>query len=239
MDYPLTGTYKSGWNLGEEFVNLYMGYGGELFKAGTAEPNIQTEEAVATLEMMKSLTEYMNPDFLTLDTTAAVAEFEQGKAALMNMWGSRAGALIDDEGAIEGVVENVAFAAAPSVAGGSTPATTLWWDGFTIAKNASDADAEATFQALAASLTADMANANGEDAVWLIDGYKPTATDVGVLESAQGGARPYPMLPFAGLMHTALGAELVEFLQGTEDAETALADVEAAYIAAAQEGGYL
>ena len=31
MKYPLSGTYKSGWNLGEEFVNMYMGTGGELF----------------------------------------------------------------------------------------------------------------------------------------------------------------------------------------------------------------
>lgn len=239
MEYPLTGTYKSGWNLGEEFVNMYMGYGGDLFKAGTAEPNLQNEKATAALNMMKSLTEHMNPDYLTFDSTAAVAEFEQGKAAIMNMWGSRAGAVIDDEGAAEGVVENVAFAAAPTVGGGSAPATTLWWDGFTISKNASDEDAVATFQTLVNSLNADMANANGEAAVWLIDGYTPTATDDGVLASAKGGAKPYPMLPYAGLMHTALGAELVEFLQGSEDAAKALADVEAAYVTAAKEGGYL
>lgn len=239
MEYPLTGTYKSGWNLGEEFVNMYLGYGGELFKSGTAEPNITNEQAVAALTMMKSLTDYMNPDYLTFDSTAAVAEFEQGKAAIMNMWGSRAGSVIDDEGAIEGVAENVGFAAAPTVGGGTAPATTLWWDGFTIAKNVSDADAAATFQVLASSLSADMANANGEDAVWLIDGYESTATDEGVLASAKGGAKPYPMLPYVGLLHTALGAELVEFLQGSEDADKALADVEAAYIAAAKEGGFM
>ncbi len=33
--------------------------------------------------------------------------------------------------------------------GGNIPAATLWWDGFTLAKNRSDADAEATFRALA------------------------------------------------------------------------------------------
>jgi hypothetical protein len=47
------------------------------------------------------------------------------------------------------------------------------------------------------------------------------------------------MLPYAGLMHTALGAELVEFMQGKEDAAKALADAEAAYIAAAKEGGFI
>jgi hypothetical protein len=40
-------------------------------------------------------------------------------------------------------------------------------------------------------------------------------------------------------MHTALGAELADFMQGKETAEQALADVEAAYVAAAKEKGYL
>ena len=47
------------------------------------------------------------------------------------------------------------------------------------------------------------------------------------------------MLPFMGLMHTALGNELADFMQGNESAEQALADVEAAYIAAAKEQGFL
>ena len=40
-------------------------------------------------------------------------------------------------------------------------------------------------------------------------------------------------------MHGALGAEITEFLQGSESAEQALADVEAAYTAAAKEKGFL
>jgi len=239
VEYPLTGTYKSGWNLGEEFVNMYMGYGGDLFVGGSAEPNLDNELAVKALDTMKSLTGYMNPDYLTYDSTEAVAVYEGGKAAIMNMWGSRAGDVVDDANAVEGVVENTAFAAAPTVGGGSAPATTLWWDGFVIPKNVSDADAEATFRALAHALSADTANANADAAVWLIDDYEPTATDEGVLASALGGAKPYPMLPYIGLMHTALGDELVEFLQGSEDAEKALADATASYIAAAKEGGYL
>ena len=33
VDYPLGGTYKTGWNLAEEFVNMYMGFDGEFFNA--------------------------------------------------------------------------------------------------------------------------------------------------------------------------------------------------------------
>lgn len=239
VDYPLTGTYKSGWNLAEEFVNMHMGFGGDMFENGTAEPNLDTEEAVATLEMMKSLTEYMNPDYLTFDSTIAAAEFEQGKAAMMNMWGSRAGSVLDDEGAAEGVVENIAFASAPTVGGGDVPASTLWWDGFTIASNTSDENAAASFQAMVSSVSDDVANANADAAVWLMAGYEPTQAAEGVLATAEAGAQPYPMLPYIGLMHTALGSELIEFLQGSESAEQALADAEAAYRAAAEEAGFL
>ena len=31
MEYPLAGTW-SGWNLGEEFVNMYLGHGGSFFE---------------------------------------------------------------------------------------------------------------------------------------------------------------------------------------------------------------
>jgi maltose-binding protein MalE len=52
-------------------------------------------------------------------------------------------------------------------------------------------------------------------------------------------AQPYPMLPFMGLLHTAAGDNIAEFLQGKESAEQALADIEAAYSAAAREKGFL
>lgn len=239
MKYPLSGTYKSGWNLGEEFVNMYMGTGGELFKEGTAEPNVATEKGIAALNMMKQVTELMNPDFLTFDSNAVQADWEAGNVAMTVLWGSRAGGILDDEGSTEEVVNATKLAAAPTVNGGDTPATTLWWDGFTIAKNVSDEDAEASFAVMAKAISADMAKANPDAAVWLIKGADASAVGAGVIASAEAGAKPYPMLPYAGLMHTALGNELSDFLQGKESAEQALKDVEAAYTTAAKEKGFL
>ncbi|MDG1115513.1 MAG: extracellular solute-binding protein, partial [Flavimaricola sp.] len=37
MEYPVALNTGAGWNLGEEFVNMYMGYGGEMFVPGTAQ----------------------------------------------------------------------------------------------------------------------------------------------------------------------------------------------------------
>jgi ABC-type glycerol-3-phosphate transport system substrate-binding protein len=239
MEHPLGGIFKAGWNVGNEFVNLYLGHGGELFKAGTAEPNLNNAKGVAALNMMKAMTEYMSPDFLTHDSNANQANWEAGKIALVHLWGSRAGAVTDGENSTPEIENNTKFAGALTVGGGSTPAAALWWDGWTIAKNISDADAEATFRALAHGISLEMAQANKEKANWIIKGAIPTPAGVGVSATAQAGAHPYPMVPFISSLHGAIGSEIVDFLQGKESAEQALSDVEAAYITVAKEKGFL
>lgn len=62
MEYPFTALFKADWNLGEEFVNMYLGHGGVFFKPGTAEPAVNNEQGIATLNMLKALTECANPD---------------------------------------------------------------------------------------------------------------------------------------------------------------------------------
>jgi ABC-type glycerol-3-phosphate transport system substrate-binding protein len=47
MQYPLSGAYKSGWNLAQEFINMYIGYDGDFYKPGTAEVNISTMRRVS------------------------------------------------------------------------------------------------------------------------------------------------------------------------------------------------
>ncbi|MDA9319476.1 extracellular solute-binding protein [Candidatus Thioglobus sp.] len=239
MQYPIGGAYAAGWNLAEEFVNMYMGYGGEFFKPGTAEIAVNNQHGVDSLNMMKALSEYMNPDFLTHDSNATSAEWKAGNVALMNMWGSRIGALKGDE-VDAAVVAATATAGPMTVGGGTTAASTLWWDGFTVAKNISDTDAEATFMAMMHAIRPAMLNeTTSPQAVWLIDGYEPTPAAAGVFAAAAMGTKPYPMLPYAGLMHSAAGAELVDFMQGKETAKEALAGLESAYTTAATEKGYL
>ncbi|WP_284265590.1 ABC transporter substrate-binding protein [Roseicyclus amphidinii] len=239
MEHPFAMNTASGWNLGEEFVNMYLGHGGQLFEAGSAAPAINNEAGIATLEMLAALNEYANPDFLTFDSNATQALWESGELAVAYMWGSRGGGILDDENSTPEVTGNTALIGAPTVAGGDTPASTLWWDGFTIAANISDEDAAATFRALMHGLRPEVIEANNDAAVWLMPGFTPGAPAEGVVATATSGTRPYPMVPYVGLMHTALGNELAQFLQGEESAEQALADVEAAYIAAATEQGFL
>ncbi|MGR3610733.1 MAG: ABC transporter substrate-binding protein [Sulfitobacter sp.] len=240
MQNPVGGAYKAGWNLAQEFNNIFLGYGGSHFKAGSAEPNINNEAGVNALNMMKALSEYMNPDFLTHDSNATNAEYRAGNVAIMNMWGSRASQQTSTEGVLDEVKAGHAIGAPLTVGGGSTPASTLWWDGWTVGKNISDEEAEATFIAMKHGIRPDMLNEETSPlAVWLIKGYEPTDDAQGVFAAAKMGTPPYPMLPYMGLLHSALGNELSDFMQGKESAEQALADVEAAYIAAAKEKGFL
>jgi len=240
VQYPFGAAYSAGWGLGQEFNNMFLGHGGEFFKEGSAMPNVNNETGVATLNMMKSLTEYMNPDFLTLNNNEINAEWKAGNVAIMQMWGSRAGPLLNGDDLAPGVSENTVLSHPVSVGGGDIPATTLWWDGFTIAKNIADEDAEASYLAMVNAIDPSIMNEEvATQAVWMIEGYEPTPASAGVFATIEAGAKPYPMIPYASLLHTALGAELPDFFSGKESAEQTLADVEAAYITAAKEKGFI
>ena len=234
---PYVQNSKTGWNLAEEFVNMYLGYGGEFFAAGSAEPAINNEQGVKALETLKALNAFAGPDFLTYDSNATDALWTSGDVAMMTAWGSRASSIMGGDNPDVSAATKVA--AAPTVGGGSTPASTLWWDGFTIAKNISDEDAEATFRAMIHGTDPGVLEGNADKAVWLVEGYEPTEASAGVSGTAAAGAKPYPMLPYMAAMHTALGDELSDFLLGNESAEQALSDVEDAYRTAAREQGFL
>jgi hypothetical protein len=169
-----------------------------------------------------------------------MAEYEAGNRAILTIWGSRAAAIMDGKDSAPGVAENTVAAGMPTAGGATIPATTLWWDGWTVATNVSDEDAVATFLAMKAGTAPSILTAETMgQAVWLMDGYTPSAESAGVSASIAGGARPYPMEPYMGAMHTALGDNIADFLAGKEDAAQALTDIEAAYVAAAKEGGFL
>ena len=241
LQNPVGGAYKAGWNLGQEFNNMFIGFGGTHFKPGSAEPNINSEAGLKALKMMKDLSAYMNPDFLTHDSNATNAEFRAGNVALMNMWGSRAATLPTAEGVPQAVIDGFAISGPLTVGGGTIPASTLWWDGWTISKNIPDAEAEASFIALAkGSSPAIFDDPEAQkQAVWMVDGYQPTAAADGVIRAIEMETTLFPTVPYMGLMHTILGNELSDFMRGKETAEQALMDAEAAYRAAAKEKGFL
>ncbi|TNC52882.1 extracellular solute-binding protein [Rubellimicrobium rubrum] len=239
MEHPLGASNATGWDLAAEFVNMYLGTGAEFFAPGTAELAIDNEQGRATLQMMRDLTQYMAPEYVTFNANTMGAVYQSGNMAIMQQWGSLAGATIDPAKSTPEVVENTVFAPSPTIGGGTTPAAALWWDGFTIAQNISDEDAEASFRAMMHAIRPEVAAEHPQVATWLIAGYEPGPTAAGVIGTAMSGARPYPMVPYMGLLHETLGNELADFIKGSEDADKALADITASYTAAAQQAGFL
>ena len=235
VQYALGGTYKAGWNLAEEFVNMYMGMGGDFFEG--SKPSVNNAMGIRTLEMMRNLTHYMDPEYLVADSTYVQQQFQQGKIAMAVLWATRAAAM--DDAKESQVVGKVKMAAAPSPVSGALPASTLWWDGVVLAKNMTDQQADEAFQLLMEGIDKEMVRKNNDLAIWLVNGYEPGPMALGAAETAENGALPYPNGVEMGLMHTALGNNVADFLTGKETAEQTLMDIEAEYTTAAKEKGLL
>lgn len=235
VDYPIGHYFMDGWNLAFVFVNHYLGEGGAFFNADWT-PSINNEKGVAVLERMAKLASLMDPEYLVSDTTFVTKQLQQGDVAMANLWASRAGAVNDPaESSVAGKI-----VMAKALMGSEALAATVWWDGWAIAKNISDEEAEAAFKMIVASMTPEEIAAHNDDALWLAPGFTPGDAAIGAAETfASGMAAPYPMNKHIGSMHNALGAGLAAYLTGSKDAATTLADIEAAYITDAKEKGLL
>ena len=226
MEYPLGASDAAGWDLAAEFVNMYLGTGGEFFEPGTATLAIDNEQGRAALQMMRDLTGYMAPEYVSWNADGLNAEYLSGNIAMAQQWGSLVGHRARRRARPRPRWSRTpASPASPTVGGGTIPAAALWWDGFAIAQNISDEDAAASFQAMMHAIRPEVATAHPDAATWLIRGYQPGPAAVGVIGTAQGGARPYPMVPWMGVLHEVLGTELADFIKGDEDADAALADI--------------
>ena len=234
VQYPLGGTFKPGFDLGLEFLNMFLGYGGTLTKPDNT-PSVNSEAGIKTLNMLKALTAYMDPEYLVSESTFVQKQFQQGKIAMANLWASRAGALDNDKESQ--VVGKVAMAAAPAAVKGGKPATTLWWDGIVVAKNISDAEADAAFRVAMEGMDTEMVKANNNAAVWLIPGFVPGRLAQGAIASAMAGAPNYPSTTSVGMISGVIGEQVADFLTGKKTAQQTLADIETTYLARAKEGG--
>ena len=238
VDYPLGATMKSGWNLAQEFVNMYPGFGGTFFNDDNTTA-VNSEAGMKALATMVQALDFTDPEVLVSDSTYVQQQFQQGKIAMANLWASRAGAMNDE--AESQVVGKIAMAAAPTAVDGGAPATTLWWDGIVIANNISDEEADAAFRLAMEGMDTEMVQSANEAAIWLVPGYEPTEIAVGAIATATANPAPpaYPSTTQMGLLHTALGNELPAFLTGERGAEATLVAIEEAYTTSAKEAGVL
>ena len=234
MQYPLGATMKPGFDISQEFLNLFLGFGGVPTKADNT-PALNGEAGMKTLAMMKRITEFLDPEYLTSDSTFVARQFQQGKIAMANLWASRAGAVTSAAESPNG--DKIAMVAAPAAVKGGKPATTLWWDGFVIAKNIPDAEAEMAFRVAMEGIDEEMVKANNSAAVWLIKGYAPGRAAQGAIASAMGGAPNYPSTSAMGIVSAVLAENVADFVSGKKTAEQTLQAIEASYLTRAKEQG--
>ena len=102
-----------------------------------------------------------------------------------------------------------------------------------------DGDRDLAFQVMMEGLKEEVVKANNDVTIWLRSVYQPSRFSKGAYASATAGSPPYPMKPQNSLVHSALGANIGDFMSGKESAKESLADAEAAYISAAKEKGYI
>lgn len=236
VQYPLGATLKADWNIGIEFNNMFAGYNGKYVNADNT-PAINSEAGLKTLEMMKKLTEYLDPEYLTADATFVQKQFQQEKIAFANFWASRAASLDDPKESR--VAGKIATASAPRAFKGGVPAVQFSWDAIAIAKNITDAEAEAAFRVALEGADTETVQKNNDVAVWLVEGYKPGPAAKGAIETLDNNARPAPSTVWRGLIDTAISQNVGDFLLGKRSAPDTLKKIEADYVVAAKEAGLL
>ncbi len=118
------------------------------------------------------------------------------------------------------------------------PATPIWWQGWAIPADQSDIDVKAAFDAMTlasdpAGLTPDLS----EQALWLMNGFKPGQVHEGTLKAVAAGAQAIPIDLCGGLLHAALADVLPAFVDGTLTVVQTLTKAQSAYRIAARNSG--
>lgn len=233
---PIAQTFAKGFDSGAEFVNLFVGSGGKFFKAGSAQPDFNSDAGVKAFETMKAMTKYMTPNFLASNSDDVMNQFQQGTAAMGVLWATRAQRM-DDEKASK-VVGKIEFAAAPAIAAGGKSATHLWWDGVVMPKNMKG-DRETAFQVLMESLDEETMKKGNDLTIWIRSAYTPTRFASGVAASAKAGAPLWPTEPYFGLANAEINKVIPDVLTGAVSPRAGLAIAAAGYEKLAKEQGFI
>ena len=236
LAFPIAQTFAKGFDSSTEFVNLFAGLGGRLFKPGTAQPAFNSEAGVKAIELMRAMTPFMTPNYLASNSDDVMNQFQQGSAAMGVLWASRA-ARMDDPAASK-VVGQMDFVAAPAAMAGGKSATHLWWDGVVMPKNLAG-NRDTVFQLLMEALDDDTVRSGNDLAIWIRSSYKPTRFGAGVVASAKAGAPIWPTEPYVGLAQAEIAKVLPDALTGSVAPKAALDAAAAAYARAAVEKGFI
>lgn len=241
IQYPLSQAMERGWNLATEFTNIYLSLGGEYFDA-QGKPLFNGEKGIEAANILKSLLPLMSPNALSLSNDLVMVNFQQDKAAMGNVWATRAAEMDNEQ--VSKVVGKVNYAMAPTANSSTTvPSTSIFWDGYVFPARMG-ADRELVFKIMMESLKkqnmvegANLAFLSRQSAN-KIEGDEHRY--LGALSAMiENGAQSFPTQGYYGLAHTQIGNKLPDALRGRTDITLALNEAADAYYKEARAQGYL
>lgn len=219
MKYPLALP----WNAQADIVT---GFGAAMGSQGTPyvddstkKPNLTSEASVKSLEQMKSLLPYMDPQVTTFDQPKVQQQMYNGTAAMSIMFSGRMNDLLQQSNSK--YYQDFAFAAPPAVFAGGKQYGALSVDGWSLPKNTSISP-DLLFQLIAASVSEDASKSAVPAAYPAREGIA-TADNTPYAEAADDAVKnapapqPYPYVPAISGDITPVVAKVVTGGQSIED----------------------
>jgi multiple sugar transport system substrate-binding protein len=152
MEYPLALPWNGQADIVTAFGNAMGSQGTPYVDDATKKANLDSEASVKSLEQMKSLMPYMDPQVTTFDQPQVQQQMFNGTAAIAMMFSGRMTDLLQQSNTK--YYQDFAFAAPPAVFDGGKVFGSLSVDGWSLPKNTSISP-DLLFQLIAASVSED------------------------------------------------------------------------------------
>ena len=226
IEYPVTGMFNNDRDLAIMFINIYLSLEGELFKdSESPKIAIRNKIGIKSLEMMKSVIDYSNPELLSSDNATVEKNWTDGNAAIGIFWASQYNELNSDTTSIH---------MALSLDGAKAPASTIWFKGFTVARYVVEAEAVAAMNTMKYTFD-NLVNSDNE--IWVNNiNNNPGAS--AIMANIDAGVPDFPINPYVSLMVESIGSAIKEFLVDGGKPKSILKQMEKDYTSLAKELEY-
>lgn len=228
IKYPVSGMFNNNRDLAIMFVNMYLSLGGELFKnPESPKVTIRNKIGIKALEMMKSVVDYSNPEHLNVDTALIEKNWADGNSAIGIFWASQYQNLNSD---------NTSIHMALKLTDGNTPASTIWFKGFTVARYVVESEAVAAMNSMRYSF--DNISSNSDFEIWINDEFQSNPIASAINLNIEAGVPNYPISPYVSLLTESIGSSIKEYLIEGGKAKSILKQMEKDYTKLAKELEY-
>lgn len=226
VKYPLALPFLASSDIATAYVAALGALGKQYVDEATKTPNFETPESKKALQELKSLTPYMDPQYLTFDQPTVQQQIFNGNAAMAIMFSGRMADLIDPK--LNPHADQMAFAVPPKVTEESLLYSQVSVDAWSIPHNTS-VDKDLLFNIIAASTSKEASEASLPAAYPARDGIAtpdnlPYANEV---KESIAGAPPAQLVPWAADMMNGTVSIIADVVSGRKDIDSGAAEMQA------------